>query len=89
VQLRDDNLGNALWHAENRGGCPAASIRVSTLTAQGYLIFDLMAGRNFGKLDLDLTLHNLLDADRRGAQFAEESRVAGWSSKCTSRRESR
>jgi len=46
-----------------------------TLTARGYLIFDLMAGRSFGKLDLDLTINNLLNADWREAQFADQSAV--------------
>jgi outer membrane receptor protein involved in Fe transport len=47
-----------------------------SLTAQGYLIFDLMAGRTFGKLDLNLTVNNLLNAEWREAQFADESAVA-------------
>jgi outer membrane receptor protein involved in Fe transport len=47
-----------------------------TLTAQGYLVFDLMAGRSFGKrVNLDVTINNLLNADWREAQFADESRV--------------
>jgi outer membrane receptor protein involved in Fe transport len=46
-----------------------------TLTARGYLIFDLMAGRTFGRLALDLTLNNLFNADWREAQFADASRV--------------
>jgi hypothetical protein len=46
-----------------------------SLTAKGYLLFDLVAGKKLGKLDLELTLANLLDADWREAQFAEESRV--------------
>jgi hypothetical protein len=46
-----------------------------TLTAQGYLIFDLIAGRTFGKLDLNLTINNLLDAQWREAQFADTSAV--------------
>lgn len=46
-----------------------------TLTAQGYLIFDLIAGRTFGKLDLNLTINNLLDSDWREAQFADTSAV--------------
>ncbi len=46
-----------------------------SLTAEGYLIFDLVAGRTFGKLDLNLTVNNLLDSDWREAQFADESRV--------------
>jgi outer membrane receptor protein involved in Fe transport len=46
-----------------------------TLTAQGYLIFDLVAGRSFGKLDLNLTVNNLFDSEWREAQFADESRI--------------
>jgi hypothetical protein len=46
-----------------------------TLTAQGYLIFDLMAGWTFGKLDLNLTINNLLDSDWREAQFADTSAI--------------
>jgi outer membrane receptor protein involved in Fe transport len=47
-----------------------------TLTAQGYLIFDLMAGKRFGKhLDVNLTVNNLLDSDWREAQFADSSRI--------------
>jgi len=46
-----------------------------TLTARGYLIFDLIAGRSFGKLDLNLTVNNLFNSDWREAQFADESAV--------------
>jgi hypothetical protein len=46
-----------------------------TLTAEGYLIFDLMAGRTFGRLDLDVTINNLFNADWREAQFADASAV--------------
>ncbi|HEX8114584.1 MAG TPA: TonB-dependent receptor [Kofleriaceae bacterium] len=46
-----------------------------TLTAQGYLIFDLIAGRTFGKLDLNLTVNNLLNSDWREAQFADTSAI--------------
>jgi hypothetical protein len=46
-----------------------------TLTAQGYLIFDLIAGRRLGKLDLDLTVNNLFNSDWREAQFADASAV--------------
>jgi hypothetical protein len=46
-----------------------------SLTAAGYLIFDLIAGRSFGKLELNLTVNNLLNAEWREAQFADESRV--------------
>jgi hypothetical protein len=46
-----------------------------SLTAEGYLIFDLVAGHTLGKLDLNLTVNNLFDADWREAQFADESAV--------------
>jgi hypothetical protein len=46
-----------------------------SLTAEGYLIFDLVAGTAIGALGLELTVTNLLNAEWREAQFAEESRV--------------
>jgi outer membrane receptor protein involved in Fe transport len=46
-----------------------------TLTAEGYMIFDLVAGHKVGKLDLDVTLTNLFNSDWREAQFADHSRV--------------
>ncbi len=46
-----------------------------SLTAEGYLILDLVAGTTFGKLGIELTVNNLLNAEWREAQFAEESRV--------------
>jgi hypothetical protein len=46
-----------------------------SLTAEGYLLFDLIAGHSIGKLDLEVTVNNLLDADWREAQFADESSV--------------
>ncbi|MBA3498829.1 MAG: TonB-dependent receptor [Myxococcota bacterium] len=46
-----------------------------SLTADGYLIFDVIAGKQIGSVDLNLTINNALDADWREAQFAEESRV--------------
>ena len=46
-----------------------------SLTAQGYLIFDLMAGRTFGRFDLGVTINNLFNADWREAQFAGQSAV--------------
>lgn len=46
-----------------------------SLTAQGYLIFDLVAGIAFRKLNLNLTVNNLLNSDWREAQFADESRI--------------
>ncbi len=47
-----------------------------SLTAEGYLIFDVVAGKRLGRFDLELTVTNLLDTDWREAQFAEESRVS-------------
>ena len=46
-----------------------------TLTAEGYLIFDLIAGTSLGKLDLELTINNLFNADWREAQFADQSAI--------------
>ncbi|HET7505375.1 MAG TPA: TonB-dependent receptor [Kofleriaceae bacterium] len=46
-----------------------------TLTAQGYLICDLIAGRTFGRFDVALTVQNLTNAAWREAQFADASAV--------------
>jgi hypothetical protein len=46
-----------------------------SLTATGYLLLDLVAGKQLGKLDLSLSISNLLDTKWREAQFAEASRV--------------
>jgi hypothetical protein len=46
-----------------------------TLTAKGFLIFDVIAGKQIRSVDLNLTINNAFDADWREAQFAEESRV--------------
>jgi outer membrane receptor protein involved in Fe transport len=47
-----------------------------TLTADGYLIFDVMAGTQIRKMDINVTINNALDAQWREAQFAETSRVS-------------
>ncbi|MGE0396488.1 MAG: TonB-dependent receptor [Kofleriaceae bacterium] len=47
-----------------------------SLTAKGYLLVDLIAGKKIGNLDLELSIANLLDSEWREAQFAEESRVS-------------
>ncbi len=48
-----------------------------SLTAEGYLIFDVVAGRKLGHhVELELTIANLFDTDWREAQFAETSRVS-------------
>lgn len=46
-----------------------------SLTAEGYLVVDVIAGKQLGAVDVNLTINNALDADWREAQFAEESRV--------------
>jgi hypothetical protein len=48
----------------------------NTLTAKGYLIFDVIAGATVGKLALNLTINNALNASWREAQFADASRVS-------------
>jgi outer membrane receptor protein involved in Fe transport len=48
----------------------------ATLVAEGYLLFDLIAGTQRGSWGFNLTVNNLLDAEWREAQFAEESRVS-------------
>ncbi|MBA3455139.1 MAG: TonB-dependent receptor plug domain-containing protein [Deltaproteobacteria bacterium] len=60
----------------SRGIADRAGNEDGTLTAKGYLLFDLIAGKKVGKLDLELTVANLLNTKWREAQFAEESRVS-------------
>jgi hypothetical protein len=47
-----------------------------SLTADGYLLFDLVAAHKLGRFETGLTVMNLLDSKWREAQFAEESRVS-------------
>ena len=47
-----------------------------SLTADGYLIFDLVASHKIGMFETTFTLLNLLDSEWREAQFADESRVS-------------
>jgi hypothetical protein len=47
-----------------------------TLVAEGYLIFDLIAGAQRGSWGMTLTVQNLTNASWREAQFAEASRVS-------------
>jgi outer membrane receptor protein involved in Fe transport len=47
-----------------------------TLTAEGFVLIDLVASWRRGPLELGATVENLLDADWREAQFAEDSRVS-------------
>ncbi|MEJ7601078.1 MAG: TonB-dependent receptor [Kofleriaceae bacterium] len=58
-----------------RGIADRAGNDDGSLTAQGYLLFDIIIGRRMGPLNLELTIANLLNTEWREAQFAEESRV--------------
>ncbi len=58
-----------------RGIADRAGNEDGSLTAKGYLLFDLIAGKKLGNFDLELTVANLLNTEWREAQFAEESRV--------------
>ncbi len=69
--------GGAFVALRARGIADRPGNDAGTLTAKGYLIFDLMAGvKPTAKLDLNLTVNNLFDQDWREAQFAETSAVA-------------
>ncbi|HEU4731840.1 MAG TPA: hypothetical protein VFT22_28290 [Kofleriaceae bacterium] len=58
--------GAALVSLRGRGIADRPGNADGTLTAPGYLIFDLVAGRSFGQLDVRLTVVNL--ANTRGAR---------------------
>jgi len=73
ITVHDDRRGFVAVRARGIGDRPGNDD--GTLTAEGYLIVDVMAGRRVGSFDLGLTINNALDADWREAQFAEESRV--------------
>jgi outer membrane receptor protein involved in Fe transport len=47
-----------------------------TLTAQGYVLLDVVASHRLDRYELGLTVTNLLDTEWREAQFAEQSRVS-------------
>lgn len=49
----------------------------NTLTAEGFLILDVIASHRHGPWRLGLSVNNLLDAEWREAQFGEESRLLG------------
>jgi hypothetical protein len=59
-----------------RGISDRAGNEAGTLTAEGYLILDVIAGTRHGAWGFNLTVNNVLDSEWREAQFAEESRVA-------------
>ncbi len=67
---------NAFVSLRGRGIADRPGNDANTLTAQGYFIFDLMAGmKATKKLDLNLTINNLLNSAWREAQFADSSAV--------------
>jgi len=73
VTVHDEHRGFVAVRARGIGDRPGNDD--GTLTAEGYLIFDVIAGRRVGSVDLGLTINNALDSDWREAQFAESSRV--------------
>src|SRR5262249_47464691 len=73
ITAHDAKMGYVAVRARGIGDRPGND--EGTLTAQGYLIFDVMAGHKFNKVDLNLTVNNALNADWREAQFADTSRV--------------
>ncbi len=68
--------GNSFVALRGRGIADRAGNEDNTLVAEGYLIFDLIAGTERGAWGFNLTVNNLLNSAWREAQFAEESRVA-------------
>ncbi len=58
-----------------RGIADRAGNDDASLIAKGYRIFDLVAGRHFGKLNVEVDIANLFDQEWREAQFAESSAV--------------
>jgi hypothetical protein len=59
-----------------RGISDRAGTEDGALTAEGYVLVDVIAGARRGAWGINLTINNLLDTKWREAQFAEESRVA-------------
>jgi len=70
------NKGDSFVSLRGRGISDRAGNEDGTLTAEGYMIFDVVAGTRVGSWGLNLTVNNLLDGKWREAQFAEESRVS-------------
>lgn len=73
VTVHDETFGFVAVRARGIGDRPGNDD--GTLTAEGYLIVDVTAGRRIGSADLGVTINNALDADWREAQFATRSRV--------------
>jgi hypothetical protein len=68
--------GNSFIALRGRGIGDRPGNDTNTLTAEGYFIFDLIAGTKLDKLGLNLTVNNLLDSDWREAQFADTVAIA-------------
>ena len=68
--------GKSFLALRGRGIADRPGNEDNTLVADGYLIFDLIAGTERGSWGFNLTLNNLLNSDWREAQFAEASRVS-------------
>jgi hypothetical protein len=68
--------GKSFIALRSRGIADRPGNEDGTLVAEGYLLFDLVAGTQRGGWGLNVTLNNLTNVEWREAQFAEESRVA-------------
>ncbi len=68
--------GDSFLALRGRGITDRSGNEEGTLTAEGYVIVDVIAGTRYGAWGLNLTINNLLDREWREAQFAEESRVS-------------
>jgi hypothetical protein len=68
--------GTSYVSLRGRGIADRPGNEADTLTAKGYVIFDLMMGmRPTRRVSLDVTINNLLNSDWREAQFADTSAV--------------
>jgi outer membrane receptor protein involved in Fe transport len=74
VTLREGQASVAL---RARGIGPRPANEEDTLTADGYLVLDLIASYAIGPWRFGLTVDNVLDSPWREAQFAETSRLRG------------
>ncbi len=68
--------GTSFVSLRGRGISDRPGSEDGSLVAEGYVIFDLVAGTKLGAWGVNLTVNNLLNRDWREAQFAEESRVS-------------
>jgi hypothetical protein len=67
--------GNNYVSLRTRGIADRPGNDDNTLTAKGYVLFDLMAGTSIDKWSFNLTLNNLLNTSWREAQFADTSAI--------------